>query len=179
MPRGSTSSLYKSSYLMKLCDDFGGDAFSHEGLDDVADFNVAVIGDGDAAFHAVANFAGIIFEATQGADLSAEDNYVVAKQADLGIALDNAICNSATSNRADFRNTESLQYVGAALVRFFDRRLEQAAHGAFDLVLQFVDDRVQTDIDFFLLGEFLGFAFRADIETDDDGVGRGGEQNVA
>src|SRR6266496_1558326 len=32
---------------------------SHEGLDDVADFDVAVIGDRDAAFHAVGHLAGM------------------------------------------------------------------------------------------------------------------------
>ena len=70
-------------------------------------------------------------------------------------------------------------HLGAALVGFLDRRLEQAGHGLLDLVLQFVNDRVQADIDFFLVGEFLRFAFRTHVEADDDRVRGRGQQHVA
>src|SRR5579885_1412629 len=179
MPRGSTSSLYKSSYLTKLCDDFGGNALGNKCLDHIADLDVPVVRDGDAALHAIAHFTGVIFEAPQRANLASKDHDIVAQQADLGIALDDAVGNSATRHSSDFRDTESLQYVGTALVRFFNCGLEQAGHGALHLVLQFVNDRMQSDIDFFLLSEFLGLAFRANIEAYNDGIGRGCEQNIA
>jgi len=48
-----------------LRDHFGGDSLGHESLDHIAHFDVAVVGNRDAALHAVADFAGIIFEAAQ------------------------------------------------------------------------------------------------------------------
>ena len=46
-----------------LCNYFRRDALGHECLDHVANLDVGVVGDRDSAFHAVAHFAGIIFEA--------------------------------------------------------------------------------------------------------------------
>src|ERR1051326_4050291 len=141
-------------------------------------FDVAVVGDRDAALHAIGDFFGIVFEATQRSDFALEDDHVVAQQADFGVALDQAIDYAAARDRSHFRDAEGFEHLGAALVGFFDRRLEQAAHGALDLVLQFVNDRVQADVDFFLLGELLRLALRTHIEADDDGIRRRGQQYV-
>ena len=48
-----------------------------------------------------------------------------------------------------------------------------------DLVLQLIDDGVQANVYAFLFGNFGGLALRADVESDDDGVRRGGQQDVA
>src|ERR1700674_1060545 len=55
---------------------FRCDLLGHEGLDHVADFNVAIVGDGDAAFHAVGYLAGVVFEAAQRVDFAFEDHHV-------------------------------------------------------------------------------------------------------
>ena len=94
--------------------------------------------------------------------LPLKTDHVVAQQADFGVALDDAIRHVATGDGSDLRDAERVSHVGAALVGFLDGRLEQAGHGALDLVLQFVNDRVQADVDFFLLGKFLRLALAAE-----------------
>src|ERR1700730_2436277 len=46
---------------------FRCDAFGDEGFDHIADFDVAVVGNRDAALHAIGNLAGIVLEPAQGA----------------------------------------------------------------------------------------------------------------
>src|SRR5260370_2067404 len=75
---------------------FCSDFFSHERFNHVANFYVPVVGNRDAAFHAIGDLAGIIFEAAQRSDLTFEDDDVVAQQPDCGIALHHAV-RDATS----------------------------------------------------------------------------------
>ena len=51
-------------------------------------------------------------------------------------------------------------------------------HGALDLIDNVVNDRVQTDVHFFAIGQFGGFSLRPNVETDDDRVGRRRQQHV-
>ena len=44
---------------------FRRNPFRHECFNDIANFDVAVVGDRDAAFHAICDLAGVIFEAAQ------------------------------------------------------------------------------------------------------------------
>ena len=55
---------------------------------------------------------------------------------------------------------------------------EQAGHGLFDLVDQFVNDGVKFDLHALALGRSGRAVLRLDPETDDNGVGSGGEENV-
>ncbi len=64
------------------------------------------------------------------------------------------------------------------MVGLLDDRFEQALHRFLDLVLQLVNDGVQADVHFFLIGDFGGLALGAHVEADDDGVRRRGEQHV-
>src|SRR5258708_10876848 len=161
-----------------LSDYFRGYSLGYEGFNRVADLDVAVVGDRNTALHAVGNLAGIILKAAQRAHLAFEHLHVVAQQADFGIALDQAIADAATSDCANLRDAEDIQHFGAALVILLDRRFEQAAHGALDLILQFVNDRVQADIHFLLLGDLLRLALRTHIEANDDRVRRRGQQYI-
>ena len=86
--------------------------------------------------------------------------------------------HAAAGDGANFRNAEGFLHLRAALVGFLEGRLEQAGHGALDLVLQLVNDRVQADVDLFLVGQFLRLAFRTHIEADDDGVRSGSQQHI-
>src|ERR1700756_1461954 len=109
---------------------FGRDPRRDEGLDNVAGLDVAVIGDGDAALHAIGDFFRVIFKTPQRSDLAFDHNHVVAEQADLRITLDQSIDHAATGHRSHLRDAEGLEHLGAALVGFLDRGLEQAAHRA-------------------------------------------------
>src|ERR1700689_3450383 len=164
---------------MTLRDDFGGDLFGHEGFDHVTDFDVAVVGDGDTALHAVGDLAGVIFEAVQRHDFAFEDDYVVAQQADFGVTLDEAVDHGAAGDGADLGDAESFADFSATLIIFFECRLKQAAHGTLDLILQLVNDGVHADVDLFLLGQFLSLAFRTHVEADDDGIGRRGQEYIS
>ena len=57
-------------------------------------------------------------------------------------------------------------------------RVEEAEHGFFDLIDEFVDDGVELDLDAFRFGGFDGFALEFDAEADDDGVCGGGEEDI-
>ena len=57
--------LATDNWLLLLHHHFRRYLFSHKGFNHVADFHVAVVGDGDAALHAVGDLAGVIFEAAQ------------------------------------------------------------------------------------------------------------------
>ncbi len=120
----------------------------------------------------------IIFEAPQRCHFALEHDDVIAQQPHFGIALDQSIAHAATRNRPHLRNAEGLLHVGASLVSFFDRRFEQAGHRALDLVLQFVNDRVQTYVDFLLIGQFLRLAFRTHIKSNDDRIRRRRQQHI-
>src|SRR5512142_1528719 len=82
--------------------DFGGDLLSDERFNDVADLNIAVVLDADAAFHAITDFADILLETPQRGDLAFEDHHVVPQQPDFGIALERTVLHVAAGNSADF-----------------------------------------------------------------------------
>src|ERR1035438_165644 len=75
---------------------FGGNPLGSKGLDHVAGFDVAIIRDRDAALHAVADFFGVVLEASQRSNLALEHDHIVAQQADFGFALDLPIGHAAT-----------------------------------------------------------------------------------
>src|SRR5262244_3653662 len=125
-------------------------ALRYERLDHIANLDIAVVSDRDAALHAVAHFAGIIFEAAQRTNFSFEHNHVVAEQSYFGVALHDAVDHLAACNRADFGDAEGFANFRASLVSLLDSGFEQATHSALDLVLQFVNDRVQADVDLVL-----------------------------
>src|SRR5208283_5583190 len=57
-------------------------------LDDISRLDVTVVCDTDAALHAVAYFAGIVFKAPQRSDFAFEHHRVVAQESHIGVALD-------------------------------------------------------------------------------------------
>ena len=52
------------------------------------------------------DFAGIVLEAAQRADLAGEDDHVVAQQPHFGVALDEAVGHAAAGDGADLRDAE-------------------------------------------------------------------------
>ncbi len=57
-------------------------------------------------------------------------------------------------------------------------RLEHALEGRLDLLDGLVDHRVVPDLDALAVGQLRRLALRADVEADDDGVGRRGQVDV-
>ncbi len=84
------------------------DALCYERLNDVAFLDVVEVADGNAAFHAVGYFFGIVFETFQRSDLAFVDLHAVAHQANVGIALNYAIKHRAAGDCAHFRHFESV-----------------------------------------------------------------------
>src|SRR5262245_34681726 len=100
--------------------DFSRDAFGDEGFNHVALLDVVKVTDGDTAFHAVANFTGVVFETFERRDFTFVNLHAVTHEANIGIAFDKAIEHVASSNRADLGYAERFANFGAALIGFLD-----------------------------------------------------------
>src|SRR6478672_5478341 len=142
------------------------DALGHKGLNHVAFLYVIEVLEVNTALHAVADFAGIVLKTPERTDLAFVNLHAIAHQANIGIALDDAVQHIAAGDGACLGYAERIANFRAALVGFLDDGLKQAQHGFLDLVLQLVNDRVQADIDFFHVRQLLRFALRTDIEAD-------------
>src|SRR5262249_21647419 len=157
---------------------YSADLLNLEGLDDVADLDVLVAVEPDAALEALLDLRDVVLEAAQRPDLPLVDHAVVAEQPQLRAARDRAFRDVAARDDAELRHLERVADLGAPAGDLFQRRLEQAFHRGFDLVGDVVDDRVQAHLDAGFLGLGLRLLLGPDVETDDDGPRRRGEQHV-
>src|SRR5580765_3642085 len=82
------------------------DALGHEGLNHVALLYVIEVLEVDTALHAVAHFAGIVFEALERTDSAFVNLHAIAHQANIGIALDDAVQHIATGDGACLGHAE-------------------------------------------------------------------------
>src|SRR6187401_1761473 len=157
-----------------------GDALHGEDLDDVADLQIVVALEADAALEARLDLGHVVLEAAQRAELALVDLDVVAQQAGLRLAraLDDAVGDHAAADGAELRRLEDLPHFGRAEPHFLERRLEDPGHRLLDLVGHVVDDRVHAHVDLLALGDLRGVAIRPDVEADDDGVRRQRQQHV-
>src|ERR1700730_9836505 len=158
---------------------FGENLLLHgEAFEQIADFDVVEVRNSDAAFETRANFVGIFLEPAQRTDSAGVNHHSFTNDAHFGIALDDAVENVTAGDRADALDAESIAHFGAAEMRFLEDGLEQAGHGLFDLVGDFVNDRVQADVDVFALSQIRSFAIGAHVEGENDGARSGSEQDV-
>src|SRR5205814_1758656 len=134
--------------------------------------------DAGPAFKPGANFAGVVLEALERTEFRSVDDRTFANDANLCVAFENAIDHVAAGNGACALDAESVANFGAAKVRLLENRLEQALHGFFNFVGNFVNDVVGANIHTFLLGEVGGFALGANTERDDDRTGGGSQEHV-
>src|SRR5207248_1815923 len=90
-----------------------GYALHREHLDHVADLQVVVLVEADAALEAGLHLAHVVLEAAQRADLSLVDHDVVAQQARLRVAgaRDAPFGDHAAGDRAELRHLERLAHV--------------------------------------------------------------------
>src|ERR687895_2685798 len=151
-----------------------------EGLDDVADLDVAVVAEGETALEALADLDHVVLEPPQRADRQVlGDHHAVAQQAAPGIAPDLAGHHEATGNRADPGGLEDLADLGAAQLDLLELRLEHALERLLDLLDGLVDHRVVADLHALAVGELGGLALGPHVEAEHDGVGRRGQVDVA
>src|SRR5262249_23408730 len=116
-------------------------------LDHVADLDIVVAGNLEAALEAFAHFAHVFLEALErveagGAVGGWADDPGIADHTHLGRTLDRALGHEAAGNRADPANLECLTYHCAADVVDFLTRLELAFQGRAHVVGEVVDDVV-------------------------------------
>src|SRR5687767_10195249 len=156
------------------------DALHREDFDHVADLDVVVIRQADAALEARLHLADVVLEAAQRSDLAFVHDDVVAQQAGLRFAgaCDAPFGHHAAGNGADLRHLEDLAHVGAAEAHLLERRFEKTGHAFLDLLGHVIDDRVEPDVDLLAFRHVLRVAIRADVEPDDDGVRRRRQQHV-
>src|SRR5580658_10250757 len=107
---------------------FRGNSLRGKSLDHIANLDVAIIRDRDAALHAICNLFGIVLEAPQRSNFTFEHLHVIAQQAHFGVALDQTITHATAGHRPNFRDAEHVQHLSAALVVFLEGGFEQAAH---------------------------------------------------
>src|SRR5690242_4656109 len=164
---GSSGSGFGENLLLH------GEAFKH-----IAGFNVVEIRNSHAAFESGAHFIGVFLEAAKRTNAAGVNDHTFANDAHFGIALDDAIEYVTAGNHADALDTEGIADFGAAQMSFLIDGLEQAGHGLFDFVGDFVNDRVHANIDVFALRQIGSLAVRPHVKGENDGAGGGSEQNV-
>src|SRR5829696_439903 len=149
-----------------------------EGLDHVADLDVLVVLEHDAALETGLNLTDVVLEAAQGTDPAGPDHRALAHEPDRRAADEAAVADRAAGDRADARGLEELEDLSLA-ERLLDLLgLEHALHRRPQVLGHLVDHRVGADLDALALGGAASVGERADVEADDDGVGGRGEHDV-
>src|SRR5215475_7249134 len=160
-------SLFPTPYSPPLFQFRRRDLLGDEGFDDVAELVIVETFDGDAAFVSLLHFADVIFEAAQTADVTFEDDHVVADQAGMRRAFDRAVRHHAAGDRADLRHADDVADFGLADDGLFGCGFHQPEHRVADLFFHLIDDRVQPDVHVLLFGRVIGAGFGPHVESDD------------
>ena len=103
---------------------------------------------------------------------------IVAQDADLGVPCDLAVLDVAAGNGAHGGNLVGFADLGVADDGFPELGVQHTLHGGFNLVDGVIDDAVHAHIHLGALGRSGGSGIGADVEADNDGVGRGSQQHV-
>src|SRR5438477_7470615 len=104
-----TEKLLRTAGTLSLRGRFrGADLFHLETFQDIADFDVIEVGDARAALKTGTHFAGVILEALQRAELRGVDHRAVAHNANLRVALENAVHDVASGHRARALDAERI-----------------------------------------------------------------------
>src|SRR5664280_1773176 len=149
-----------------------------EGLDDVAIFQVLVVGETNAALKARLHLSRVILEAAQRSDRALPDNGALAQESNLRTTGDDAVADEASGDGADLGNAKHFAHLGFAGDDLFVDRRQQSQHGRLDLLDQLVDDLVGPHLDTLSLSQFATALVRSDIEADDGRVRGLGELDV-
>src|SRR4051794_9461858 len=150
-----------------------------EGLDDVALLDVLVVPQDQAALEALADLGGVVLLALQRREVEVVGHDgTVTDETHLGVAPDHTTGDHAAGDVADLRRAEDRADLRLAEGRLLVLRLEHALERGLDLLDRVVDDRVVPDLHALAVGQLRRLALRADVEADDDRVGRGRQVDV-
>src|SRR5262245_22130715 len=148
-------------------------------LDDVADLDVVVVLDADAALESFANFADVVLEALEGRNGAVERFDAVANDPHAALPIDHTTADCAARDRSDTRDLEYLAHLGFAQNDLPLLGAKHAFHCGTDVGDRLVNDAVQLDIHAFTFGSAPGVVVRTNVEADDDRTRRLREQDVA
>ncbi len=144
----------------------------------VAHFHVREIRNADSALKPAANFVSIVLKALQRNNPAGINDRIIPQHAHFRIALDDAILHIRPGNHPGTLDAESIPHFSPAQINFLDHRREQPGHSLLQFVAQLVNNRVQPNINAFLLRQISSLSFRANPEPDDDGARRRSQQDV-
>src|SRR5262245_26708950 len=100
--------------------------------------------------------------------MALEDDHVVADETRLRAAFDHPVDDHTTRDGTHFRHPDDIANLRLPDDDFLERRIEQSEHRIADLLFDFVDNGVQTDVDILLFSHLIGAGFRSHVEPDDD-----------
>src|SRR6478735_4365947 len=156
-----------------------GDLPHLEALHDVALLDVVEAAERQTALEALADLGHVVLLPAQRRQVEVVGRHVaVADEPRLGVATDDTARDHAAGDVADLAGAEDLADLGLAERDLLELRLEHALECRLDLLDGLVDHRVVADLDAFLVGHLRRLALRADVEADDDRVGRGRQVDV-
>ena len=144
--------------------------FHRVGFYNIAFVNIVEVLNAYAAFITGSNLADIVLEPAQRCNLTFMNNHAVANNANLRIALNLAVLNVCTRNRADGADLERVSDAYCTQMHFFEYGLEHTLHSVFNIFNRLINDAVGADIDLFLLRKIARSAVGTDIEADYDRV---------
>ena len=107
------------------------------------------------------------------------DHHVVAQQAHLGAAPDDAFGDHAAGDLADPGDVEDFADRGVAEEALAQGRRQHARQRVAHVVDHIVDDRVVADLDAVALGQVARLRVGPHIEADDEGAGCLGQDHIA
>src|ERR1700716_3954030 len=114
-------------------------------LENIPNLDVVEVGNACAALKSGAHFTCVVLEPAERTDAPGVNHNAFAQHADFGVTLEHTIQNVAARDHADALDAERVPHFGPAQMSFLEDRIEQAGHGLFDLVGDFVDERVRAD----------------------------------
>src|SRR5262245_19627932 len=151
-----------------------------EGLDNVADLDVVVAGNFQAALEALADLGDIVLDAFERVQAGTAvrrwvNHDAFANEPDLGVAANDALSHEAAGHRADATDLEGLADHGSPQIDHFLDRLELAFQSGADVVGQVVNDVVLANLHAFVLGQCAGAVVGNRVKANDQRVLRGSQ----
>ena len=98
------------------------------------------------------------------------DHHTIPDNARHGVAPHDAFPHVASRHRADARDAENRPHLRTPKRFFVVRGSQQSEHRLLDVGNRLIDNRIETNVNLFLFGQFGGLRNRTNVEADDDGV---------
>src|SRR5690606_11393362 len=145
----------------------------------VADFDVVESFDGDPALVSILDLSNIVLEALERADLAVIDDHAVANDPEPVISPYATFDDIASCHGACARYFEYLADLGRADRHLLLLRRQEAFQRIAHVFDGVIDDGIRPDVDLLALGQLACADGRSNLESDDDGIGRRSEHDVA